>query len=120
MSNALRIELLAAAVLFIVLVITTINRKKLLMKYSLIWLLASLCMLLIAIFPQIAEGITTLVGIQTTSNFVYLMAIIFLLALTFSLTVIVSVQANKIKKLVQTLSIEKYLEREESSKGSKE
>ena len=106
MSWVLRIELIVLAVAAIVIVIHAVNRRVLPLKYSLIWLLISLCLVVTALFPKIAFGVTALVGIETPSNMIFFLAIIALLGICFSLTVIVSRQEARIKRLVQLLSIE--------------
>ena len=98
--------LIVLAVAAIVIVIHAVNRRVLQLKYSLIWLLISLCLVVTALFPKIAFGVTALVGIETPSNMIFFLAIIALLGICFSLTVIVSRQEARIKRLVQLLSIE--------------
>ena len=100
MSWILRAELIVLALVAIVVVIHAVNRRVLQLKYSLIWLLISLCLVAAALFPKIAFAVTALVGIETPSN------LIFFLAICFSLTVIVSRQEARIKRLIQILSIE--------------
>ena len=58
MSWVLRIELIVLAVAAIVIVIHAVNRRVLQLKYSLIWLLISLCLVVTALFPKIAFGVT--------------------------------------------------------------
>ena len=96
MSWILRAELIVLALVAIVVVIHAVNRRVLQLKYSLIWLLISLCLVAAALFPKIAFAVTALVGIE----------IIALLGICFSLTVIVSRQEARIKRLIQILSIE--------------
>ena len=106
MSWILRAELIVLALVAIVVVIHAVNRRVLQLKYSLIWLLISLCLVAAALFPKIAFAVTALVGIETPSNLIFFLAIIALLGICFSLTVIVSRQEARIKRLIQILSIE--------------
>ena len=105
MSWILRAELIVLAVVAIVVVIHAVNRRVLQLKYSLIWLLISLCLVVTALFPEIAFAVTALVGIETPSNLIFFLAIIALLGICFSLTIIVSHQESRIKRLIQLLSI---------------
>ena len=68
MSWILRAELIVLALVAIVVVIHAVNRRVLQLKYSLIWLLISLCLVAAALFPKIAFAVTALVGIETPSN----------------------------------------------------
>ena len=108
MTPVLRIELIVLALLAIIYVVHKINKRKLLLKYSLVWLLIALIVIIVACFPLIAFKITSLVKIVTPSNFVFLIAIMSLFGISVSLTEIVSTQAEKTKRLVQIMSIDHY------------
>lgn len=109
MPLLLRIEMIVLAVVFLLIVIKAVNRKKLWLQYSLVWIIISVLMLVVAIFPGIATWMASIMQIETTSNLIYLLAIFALLILTFSLTIIVSKQSQRIKNIVQMVSIEKFL-----------
>ena len=81
MSWILRAELIVLALVAIVVVIHAVNRRVLQLKYSLIWLLISLCLVAAALFPKIAFAVTALVGIETPSNLIFFLAIIALLVI---------------------------------------
>lgn len=106
----LKIEMIIIAVVFVILVFRAVNRRQLQLKYSLIWLLLSLGMIVVAFFPQIMDWLSSLLGIQTTSNFVYLIGIVLLIVFMFFLTIMLSKQSDRIRLLVQTVSIDKYLQ----------
>ena len=108
MTPVLRIELIILAILAICIVIHTVNKRILKLKYSLVWLFISRLLITTACFPQIAFKVTSLVGIETPSNLIFLLAILSLLGICFSLTVIVSRLAEKKKRLIQLLSIKHY------------
>ncbi len=106
MSAVLRIELLVLAVISIVIVVHAVNKGVLQLKYSLIWLVISFGFIITACFPKIVFMVTALVGIETPSNLIFFLAIIALLGICFSLSVIVSKQDARIKRLIQLLSID--------------
>lgn len=121
MSFLLHIELIILSILFLVVVFRAVVRRKLLVQYALLWVILAIGMLVFAVVPGIADGITALIGIKTTSNFIYLLAILSLLILTFSLTVIVSRQSQKIKSIIQMVSIEEQIKKElDETKEKKE
>ena len=88
-------------------IVRTINKKKLRIQYSFPWMLIAAAMLLLAIFPQIAVFLCSVTGIQTPSNLIYLMGIVILLLISFYQTILISRQANRIVRLTQILSIVK-------------
>lgn len=101
----LRIFLFSILIFFIILILHTIKKKKLLLKYSLLWLVTSLFMSICILFPQILELICNLLGIKLISNLVLLIGFLILLVLTFILTIIVSEQKKKIILLIEEFSI---------------
>ena len=107
MSLSLRVFLLLMALVFLVIIVRTINKKKLRIQYSFPWMLIAAAMLLQAIFPQIAVFLCSVTGIQTPSNLIYLMGIVILLLISFYQTILISRQANRIVRLTQILSIVK-------------
>lgn len=101
----LRIFLLLVLFLFIILILHTINKKRLLLKYSLLWLTSAFFMIISILFPQILSLLCNLLGIELISNLVFLIGFLILLVLTFVLTIIVSEQKRKIILLIQEMSI---------------
>ncbi len=113
MSALLRVEMIVLALVFITIVFVTVNKRRLQMRYSLIWLLISFAVIVVAFFPQLIMWLSDVVQIQTPSNLLYLLAVFALLIIAFSHTVNLSKQSEKIKRLVQMVSIEKYLQEEQ-------
>lgn len=110
MPLSLQITLFIVSVAFIALVFYNINQRRLTMKYSLLWLLLALAMLVMAVVPEVVLWLAPAVGIETPANFVFLVAMLLLLCICFALTVIVSRQAMKLQELIQALSIKNYLD----------
>lgn len=109
MSLLFRLELIIISVVFLFFVFRAITLRKLLVQYALLWIILSFGMLLFALIPGLADFFTAVVGMETTSNFIYLLAILSLLILTFSLTIIISRQSQKIKSIIQMVSIEECM-----------
>lgn len=105
MSIALRILLLAIAMVFLIEVFRLVSDGKLQLKYSLLWMLLSLILIICAIFPGIVSAFSSLLGFQTSSNFVFLVSIVGLLGICLSLTAIVSWQARDIRQLIQRVTL---------------
>lgn len=106
MSPLLRVELVILAVAVLAIVIFAVNRRALQLKYSLLWMAISLVLVVTACFPKIVFAITALVGIATPSNLIFFLAIFGLLGLCFSLSIIVSRQEARLKRIIQLLSID--------------
>lgn len=115
MSTILRLELLLFALAFFVIAFHAVSKKKMQLRYSLLWMLVALCMVIAACFPGLIQCLSDLAGIETPSNFIYLLGIVVLLALSFSLSMIVSRQSDQIKKLAQYSAIETYLSKQKNT-----
>lgn len=116
MSITLRIILGLAALLLAGSVCWQVNSHKLLLRYSLIWFFVSLVVILAAIFPDAVFWLSSSLGFDVSSNFVFLVAIIFLLLSSISLTGIASRQQKTIKNLVQDVALlEDRLEKVENN-----
>lgn len=109
MNTLLRVEMIVLAVLVIIVIVHNVNRKRLRVQYSLVWLLIALSMLVAAVFPGIVSWLCSVLDIETPSNLIYLIGIIVLLMISFFQTLLISKQADQIKRLIQVVSIEKYL-----------
>lgn len=82
-----------------------IVRYKLDLKYALLWILMAVTALCLAIFPKVSFKIAELLNVETPTNALFLLAILLILAILFSLTIALSRASNKIKNLSQELGI---------------
>lgn len=101
----IQISVIVFCVLLTIFVARLVVKKRLRLKYSLMWLTLSLLALLCAIFPEPIYGLAHILGFAVPSNMVFFLAIFFLLALCLSLTVIVSWQARDIRQLIQEIAV---------------
>ncbi|EHL2458065.1 DUF2304 domain-containing protein, partial [Enterococcus faecalis] len=83
----------------------------------LIWLLISIVLIIFAIFPHVAEWLAMAFGFETTSNFLLSAAVIVLLIMEIKNSVLISKHENRIKTLLQELSIMKSEEKWENREG---
>lgn len=105
MSTALILVSILFSFFIIGTVIFLLVKKKLNIKYALIWIILFLCLLIAVVVPGFLIWITHLLGFKTASNMVISAIIAVLIVITIALTVIVSNQDKKIRLLIQELSI---------------
>lgn len=105
MSIELRIELIILAFVFFAIIVKCVNNRKLQLKYCFHWIFAAIVMVVIALFPEIVYKMTDFLGIETPSNLIFLVALVWLISMNLSLTIIVSKQSEKIKEIIQWVSI---------------
>lgn len=107
----LSIVVVVLALLFLLFTVYQIKRGKLLLRYSLMWMLLSILMLVVAIFPEPVFYLSQLLGFSVSSNFIFSVAIFFLLAVCLTQSRATSQQVIKNKEAVQrTALLEKRLE----------
>lgn len=98
----LRTALLAAIILFFVMVLYFLKRRRLTLKYSLLWLLTGTVMLVLVAFPELMMFLSRLIGTQSIMNTLYLLILAFVIILLMMLTSIVSGQTERIRRLAQS------------------
>lgn len=109
----LKLQVIIAAVIVIALIflINMIRKRVLDLKYALVWLAVGLVVLILDIFPGIMGGMAEFLGIGLPINMLFFLGFCFSLIIIFTLTVMLSRMAERIKKLVQEVALlEKKLE----------
>ena len=105
MNNNLRLCLIFIGVALLLIVLILVAKKKLPIKYSIFWFLASLAIFLVGAFPEFIGIFTKIMGFETTSSLVIGIIVGILLIITLLLTVIIAEQKRKITLLIQEVSI---------------
>lgn len=108
LSIHLRVELLVVALFFILMVIRNVNKKKLLLQYSLVWLAMAVAMIIAAVFPRTVVVLTAAAGIAQPSNFVYAVGLFVLLFIAFNFTAKLSKQSSEIRNLTEQEAIDRF------------
>lgn len=85
-STRLTIFSLVVAVAALVLVIELLRRRRLREKYSVIWIVVSLGIVVIAVFPDFLVGTANLLGVQVPSNLLFLLSLLTLFAVSLQLS----------------------------------
>ena len=104
-TSRLQIFAVTAVIVFLAGMILLLKQKKLELKYSLLWLLSGLIMLIMALFPQLLDSFSALVGVYSPVNALLAVMIGFGLMLMISFTAIVSHEKKEIVRLVQEVSL---------------
>lgn len=105
MTTVFRIILLVCVLVYLLVILALMRRGRMSLKYSLIWFLSGVILLICAIFPQVISFFTRLMGIYSDTNAVFFIGVCFLILIVLSLTSIASGQSERIRTLVQTQAI---------------
>ena len=101
----LRLFLIGLSIILVLILLRLVAKNKLPVKYSLFWLIASLVVFLVGVFPNFIGLFTKLIGFETASSLVVCVIVGLLLLITLLLTIIVSEQKRKLLLLVQEVSL---------------
>lgn len=118
MTIQLRIILIVASFLTAALMLRRIRRSKVRIEDSVFWIVLSVIILIMSIFPQIADACASALHIYLTTNFLFLFFIFVLLVKLFTMSVTVSQLETKLDRLAQEQALAKK-EQEEASRAAK-
>ena len=104
-SSTLRIFMLLAILIYFAILAVLVRKNSLRLKYSLLWFLAGLVMLILAVWPQLLYGFSKLVGISMPVNALYAFMFFFVIIILVALTSIASALNDKVKTLCQQQAI---------------
>ena len=94
------------SIIFVMIIITHfVKKNRITVRYSIIWYLSLLVLMIFSIFPELLGELASLAGFEISSNFLFVLLIAFLFFINISLTIIVSEQKEQIRKLIQEVSI---------------
>ena len=114
MSIQFRILLILVAFLTSGSILRKIRREKVQIQYSIFWILFSILLIVLAIFPMILIRLARALGMGSPANLVFLIIIFLLLVKSFNQTVEISALEVKLKELTQRIAL-KEEEQEQSS-----
>lgn len=105
MDLSLHAILIIGSVAFLLFILYLMKKGKLEVKYSIIWLAFSLCMILFACFPYTVLILNDIAGVIDPVNFIFMIQIMFILLILLSVSAVVSGFSRKIKQLAQANAI---------------
>ena len=110
LPTRLVITLLVGLLVYFFIILMLLKYKEISLKYTLLWLLSGLLLVLLVIFPSILTWLSNVLGFQSNMNGLMVMGVAFIIMIIMSLTSIVSKQSRKIRNLVQyTALLEKRI-----------
>lgn len=95
------------ALAFMLLILDLIRRDKLQERYSVVWFVAGLGMLIGAAFPGLLSVVADVMGVRDTNVALFSIVLLLLIGLALNFSVIMSRQAAQITRLAQERALEK-------------
>lgn len=117
MNTRTQILVIVVALLALIMIFQLIRKKKMGLKYALLWIVLAVSILILGCFPQLITWIAHFFGVQIPINMLFFIGFCFSLLIIFSLSAALSRNSEKIKKLTQEMGLlEKKLNSLEKSK----
>lgn len=105
MSIVLRIALILVSFLTMVFTLKKIIKTQLDIDDAIYWIIFSVLLLVLSIFPDLAIWASELLGIESPANFVFLFMIFIILIKLFNLAIELSILRSRLNRLTQRLAI---------------
>lgn len=105
MDYRIQIFFVVIVFIFLLFIVHLLRIGKLNLKYTLLWIFATIILLIVSFLPQIMYVIANLIGVQTPINIALILAGIFVVLILISITSIVSELNKKLRNLVQEVSL---------------
>lgn len=117
-SFVFRILLIACSFLTAYYMVKRIRASKLQIEDAIFWLIFAFALIIISIFPQLAIVGAKLLGIYSSTNFVFLVILFVVLIKLFLATVKISELKDSIRELTQKIAIEEKINGESRTEES--
>ena len=105
MNEYLRISLLIAILLYYVFIFHLLKKDSLNLKYTLLWLLTGLVLLVTVLFPVVLKYPLKKMGVVEWTNGIFALVLFFLILICITITSIVSKLNDRNRKLTQKCAL---------------
>jgi hypothetical protein len=112
-----RIVAAVLAIAFMVMILELIRRDRLQERYSVVWFVAGLGMLVGAAFPGLLTVVADVMGVRDTNVALFSIVLLLLLGLALNFSVIMSRQAAQITRLAQERALEQARKQTEGERN---
>ena len=122
MTARLQLYMILGAVILLAVIFCLLKRGLMSVKYSLLWLLLAVCLVIAAAVPYTVFVLRDLLDIQMPVNLIFLLMFCFVLVMLLSLSVAITQLAEKCKRLTQANAIleKRVRDLEDTVKGGKQ
>lgn len=105
LAGRLQAVAVLGAGLLLLIVLELVRQRRLMERYSLLWLAAAGVLLLLAVFSGLLEWFSSTIGIATPSNALFLVAFGFVILVLLHFSVTISRLTDQTKVLAQRLAL---------------
>lgn len=108
MSSILKIFILICGLLFVGVVVSLLVRKKINERNSLLWLVASIFILVLSAIPELLQVLANVIGVDYPPSILFLFSTLILLLVVLSQSIQISGLAEQVKELTQHVAIQNF------------
>jgi hypothetical protein len=101
-----RLLLILGAIAILTIIVRSVRAKRILIEDSLFWIMFSLLLVILGLFPQIAFFFASFFGFQSPANLVFLVVVGILLIKEFRNTAKISLLKEKVNQLAQEIALQ--------------
>ena len=103
----LRLQIIVGVLLVASLMVigNMVRKRRLELKYALVWFLVGGVVLVFDIFPKLLNWLSDLMGVGLPVNMLFFLGFVFSLLIIFSLTVSVSKLSERVKRMAQEMAL---------------
>jgi hypothetical protein len=116
-SKSLQVFSRIIVIAYLLILARFLKKGTLLLKYTLLWLVAGIVVGIFCLFPEMLVFVSRIMGIETASNGLFAICIMFVIFILLSLTSIVSYQKKRLRQLSQQIAMLENRIREIELKG---
>lgn len=104
LDQKLQLVTIFGSALLLLIVFELVRRRRLMERYSLLWLAAAFVLLMMAVFSDLLTKLSNAVGIQTPSNALFFVMLGFVVLMLLHFSASISKLTDEIKVLAQQLA----------------
>ena len=108
---AANIFFLIIVIFMVCLVLMQVRNQNMKEKYAALWLSVGGVMIVLALFPKLLDWFSSLVGIETPVNLLFLIAIVMLMGISLHLTLAISKLTDDARTIAEEVAIMRALQR---------
>ena len=92
-------------IIFLLVITSLILKRKLLLKYSILWIIYGICLVIMSVSVEIIEFISSKLGIYYAPALIFISGLFFLMIYSLHLSIVISKQNIYITNLIQEVSL---------------
>lgn len=120
MSVTLRVLLVIGALVTTIWILRKIRKMKVKMEDAIFWMCFAGVLMILALFPEISYKLTTMFGVMSPANLIFLVMICILFEKVFTLSILVSQLEEKVTILSAEVALRSHGAQEEIKKLQEE